>query len=141
MSDIAARASSIEERIKEEVSNMNEFKARGARGTPIKWGDSDEEEKREWRRPAVLRLGEKRVVEDDRTVERRKRQRKAREVENLSDDERALSAKVSDIKTKLFKAGLTENENRGKVMKLEKVKTKDDSIKVLERRMMALATG
>ena len=69
---------------------------------------------------------------------RRKRQRRAREVENLRDDERALSAKVSDLRTKLFKAGLTENENRGKIMKLEEVKTKDDKIKVLEHRVTRL---
>ena len=51
-------------------------------------------------------------------------------MENQRDDEKALSAKVSNLKTKLFKAGLTENENRGKIMKLEKeVKTKDDKNK------------
>ena len=141
--EIAAKAKDIEKKIKEEASDLEEFKSRGARASsPIKWGDSDEETeaRREWRKPAMERIGEKREVDDDRTAERRrKRQRRAREVENLRDDEKALSAKVSDLRTKLFKAGLTENENRGKILKLEKeARYKDDKIKELENKVARL---
>ena len=55
------------------------------------------------------------------------------------DEERPLSANVSDLRTKLFKAGRAENENRGKIMKLEKeVKNKDDKIKELEHEVTRL---
>ena len=36
-----------------------------------------------------------------------------REVKNLRDDKRALSAKVSDLETKLFKTRFAKNENQG----------------------------
>ena len=139
--EIAAKAKDIERKIKE-TSDLEEFRSRGARASsPIKWEDSDEETeaRREWRKPAMERIGEKREVDDDRTAERRKRQRRAREVENLRDDERALSAKISDLRTKLFKAGLTENENREKILKLEKeARYKDDKIKELENKVTRL---
>ena len=42
--EIAAKAKDIEKKIKEEASDLEEFKSRGARASsPIKWGDSDEE--------------------------------------------------------------------------------------------------
>ena len=81
ISDIAARAKDIEERIKEETSDLEEFRIRGARGgSPIKRGELDEEKemeaKREWQKPAMKRLGEKKEVDDDRTVERRRKRQK-----------------------------------------------------------------
>ena len=48
ISDIAARAKDIEERIKEETSDLEEFRIRGARGgSPIKRGELDEEKEME----------------------------------------------------------------------------------------------
>ena len=49
----------IEKKIKEETSELDEFRTRCAQGgSPIRWGDWDEEE-HEWRRPAVERLEKK----------------------------------------------------------------------------------
>ena len=42
--EIAAKAMDIEKKIKEETSDLEEFRSRGTRASsPIKWGDSDEE--------------------------------------------------------------------------------------------------
>ena len=54
-------------------------------------------------------------------------------MENLR-DERAWSARISDLRTKLFEAGLMESENRGKLIKLEKeLRDEGDKVMKLER--------
>ena len=94
-------------------------------GSPValSWGDSDseEEEKREWKKPMAERLGEKRPIDDEKTVERRrKRQRRAREFANLRESEGKLREKVADLRGKLATTCLEKNEMHLKVGALER---------------------